>query len=66
MFDQASELVDRAAIIDKFACGPDPQRHVEAIRPYIEAGFDEIFISQIGDDQQGFFDFFRTEIEPRL
>jgi G6PDH family F420-dependent oxidoreductase len=66
MFDEASEMVDREAIEEKFACGPDAQRHVEAIRPYIEAGFDEIFINQIGDDQQGFFDFFREEVEPRL
>jgi G6PDH family F420-dependent oxidoreductase len=66
MFDEASEMIDRDTIKEKFACGPDAQRHVEAIRPYIEAGFDEIFISQIGDDQQGWFDFFREEVEPRL
>jgi G6PDH family F420-dependent oxidoreductase len=66
MFDEASEMVDRDTIKEKFACGPDAQRHVEAIRPYIEAGFDEIFISQIGDDQQGWFDFFREEVDPRL
>ncbi|MBV9951506.1 MAG: TIGR03557 family F420-dependent LLM class oxidoreductase [Acidimicrobiia bacterium] len=66
MFDEASELVDHDTVKEQFACGPDAQRHVEAIRPYIEAGFDEIFISQMGDDQQGFFDFFREEVEPRL
>jgi G6PDH family F420-dependent oxidoreductase len=66
MFDEVSEIVDRDAVKEKFACGPDAQRHVEAIRPYLDAGFDEVFISQIGDDQQGFFDFFRTEVEPRL
>jgi G6PDH family F420-dependent oxidoreductase len=66
MFDEASELVDRDAVKEKFACGPDARRHVDMIRPYVEAGFDEVYINQIGDDQQGFFDFFRAEVEPRL
>ena len=66
MFDEVSELVGREDITEKFACGPDPERHVKAMKPYLDAGFDEIFISQIGDGQEGFFDFFRTEVEPRL
>jgi len=66
MFDQASQLVTKDMAKEQFACGPDPQRHVEALRPYVEAGFDELFVNQIGDDQQGFFDFFRREVEPRL
>jgi G6PDH family F420-dependent oxidoreductase len=66
MFDEASELVTKEKVSETFACGPNVQRHVEAIRPYIEAGFDELYINQIGEDQQGFFDFFRQEVEPRL
>jgi len=65
-FEQASELVTEDMVADKIACGPDPERHVAAIRPYIDAGFDELYLGQVGVDQDGFFEFFRTEVERRL
>jgi G6PDH family F420-dependent oxidoreductase len=65
-FEQASELVTVEQVAEKFACGPDPERHVAAIRPYLEAGFDEVYVSQVGEDQAGFFEFFRDEVAPRL
>lgn len=46
-------------------CGPDPDRHLEAIRKYEEAGFDHVWVHQIGPDQEGFFDFYAREILPR-
>jgi len=65
-FEQASELVTEDMVAEKIPCGPDPERHVEAIKPYVDAGFDEIYLGQIGGDQEGFFEFFRKEVEPRL
>lgn len=65
-FEQASELVTEEQIASKIACGPDLATHVEAIRPYVEAGFDEIYVSQIGPDQAGFMEFWRRELEPAL
>jgi G6PDH family F420-dependent oxidoreductase len=65
-FEQAAQLVTEDMVAEKIACGPDPERHAEAIRRYLEAGFDEIYVSQIGDDQSGFLDVYRREIEPRL
>lgn len=65
-FEQAAELVTEELVADKIACGPDPERHVAAIRPYLDAGFDEVHLSQIGEGQEGFFEFFRSEVEPRL
>ena len=51
-------------LAEKIPCGPDPDRHAEAIKEYLDAGFDEIHIGQIGDDQQGFFDFFAKSSPP--
>ena len=65
-FDQAAELVTLEHVTEKYACGPDPERHVAAIKPYIEAGFDEVFVSQMGSEQKGFFEFFDAEVRPRL
>jgi hypothetical protein len=39
---------------------------VKAIQAYVDAGFDDVYINQIGPDQKGFFDFYRSEVLPRL
>jgi G6PDH family F420-dependent oxidoreductase len=65
-FEQASQLVTEDALAEMVACGPDPERHLASIRQYVDAGFDEVYVSQIGDDQAGFFDFWRRELAPRL
>lgn len=65
-FDEAAALVTPEQIGEKIPCGPDPQRYLDAIRTYIDAGFDEIHIGQIGGDQAGFLRFFQRELAPRL
>ena len=51
---------------DQLACGPDPEKHVAAINKYLDVGFDEVYINQIGPDQEGFFRFYEKELRPRL
>jgi G6PDH family F420-dependent oxidoreductase len=70
-FEQASSLVTPDHIKKSIAYGNDVERHVEAFRPYAEAGFDLIHISQIGADREqtsaaGFFDFYAKEVLPEL
>lgn len=65
-FQQASSLVTEDQIGEIFACGPDPERHIAAIRPFLEAGFDEVYVSQIGPDQAGFMEFYEKELRHRL
>jgi G6PDH family F420-dependent oxidoreductase len=65
-FEQASENVTEDQIAEKIVCGPDPERHAAMIRKYLDAGFDEVYVSQVGDDQTGFFDFYQRELLPRL
>ena len=65
-FEEAAELVTPDALAEKIPCGPDPDHHAAAIKQYVDAGFDEIHIGQIGDDQEGFFKFFTDELAPRL
>lgn len=65
-FDQASELVTVDAVKEEVACGPDPEKHAAAIRSYVDAGFDEVYVSQMGDVDEGFFAFLRDEVLPRL
>jgi G6PDH family F420-dependent oxidoreductase len=65
-FEQASQLVTEDQLAETIPCGPDPERHLASLRQYLDAGFDEVYISQIGDDQAGFFAFYRKELAPRL
>ena len=65
-FEAASQLVTEDMVAESITSGPDPERHVEAIEKYIEAGYDEIYIAQVGDDQEGFLNFFAKELRPRL
>jgi len=53
-------------VLDRFACGPDPDRHVAAIGRFVDAGFDHIVITNAGPDPDGFFDYFASELRPRL
>jgi G6PDH family F420-dependent oxidoreductase len=70
-FMQASELVTEAMIEESTVCGDDVEAHVEAFRPYADAGFDDIHVSQIGahrkgTEAEGFFEFYRGKVLPRL
>ena len=42
---------------DAVRCGPDPERHLQAIRDYEQAGFTHVFVHQIGPDQDAFLRF---------
>jgi G6PDH family F420-dependent oxidoreductase len=64
-FEQASELVTEDMFAD-VPCGPDVDRHVEAITAYAEAGFDELYVNQIGPDQEAFFAAYRDQVLPRV
>jgi hypothetical protein len=40
------------------------QRHREAIRRFVDAGIDHVYLHQVGPDQAGFFRFYAREILP--
>lgn len=65
-FEQATELVTEEAVAGAVTCGDDPQEHVDRLRGYVDAGFDEVYAGQIGPEQEGFFDFYRERVLPRL
>jgi G6PDH family F420-dependent oxidoreductase len=65
-FEQAAKIVGPEEVAQKVTCGPDPERHVAAIREYADAGIDHIYLHQVGPDQEGFFRFYQTEILPRF
>jgi G6PDH family F420-dependent oxidoreductase len=70
-FEQGSALVTPEMVSNAITCGDDVEAHVEKFRPYAEAGFDDIHISQVGASREatnaeGFFEFYATNVLPRL
>jgi G6PDH family F420-dependent oxidoreductase len=65
-FEQAASLVTDTMVAAQVPCGDDVEAHVNAARAYLNAGFDEVYVNQIGPNQRGFFDFWRREVLPEL
>ncbi|MET7460738.1 LLM class F420-dependent oxidoreductase [Nonomuraea sp. NPDC005501] len=65
-FEQLAQSVTEEQAVGGSPCGPDPEAHVQAIRAYVDAGFDEVYVNQIGAEQDAFFDFYAREVLPRL
>jgi hypothetical protein len=59
-------MITERDIAEKVVCGPDPQRHIEAIKKYADAGYEHIWIHQIGPNQEEFLKFYEREIFPSL
>ena len=64
-FEQVAELVTEETLAETVVCGPDPQKYLEDIKKYVEAGFDHVWLHQVGPDQEGFIQFFEREILPK-
>lgn len=64
-FEDLAKLVKKEDLKD-MALGPDPQEYLEKVQAAIDAGFDHVYLHQIGPDQDGFFNFFEKELAPKL
>ena len=47
-------MVSEADVAESVVCGPDPQRHQAAIEEFAAAGYDHVYVHQVGPDQEGF------------
>jgi G6PDH family F420-dependent oxidoreductase len=64
-FEAACEMVTENDVADQVVCGPDPDAHLEGIAKFAEAGFDHVYVHQVGPDQAGFLAFYEREILPQ-
>jgi G6PDH family F420-dependent oxidoreductase len=54
-FAAASQFVRPDDVAEAIPCGPDVKAHVEAVRPFVEAGFTHVALVQIGGETQSDF-----------
>ena len=65
-FEQAASLVTEEMVADSIPTGADPDDYVASITEYAEAGYDEIYIHNIGPHHREFFEFFAQKVRPQL
>jgi G6PDH family F420-dependent oxidoreductase len=61
-FEQATALVTPDHLMTPL--GPDIDRHVESLQQYADAGIEELFVQQIGPDQDAFFGRWAEQVLP--
>ncbi|MBX0296203.1 TIGR03557 family F420-dependent LLM class oxidoreductase [Haloarcula nitratireducens] len=64
-FEQATEMVSEEDIAESsMLCGPDAQPHIDSIQQAIDAGYDHVYVHQVGDDQDALFELYEEEVLP--
>jgi coenzyme F420-dependent glucose-6-phosphate dehydrogenase len=61
-FEQLARIVTEDMVAEQVVCGPDTDRYVEQIQAYADAGFENVYVHQVGPDQEGFLDFCSREL----
>jgi hypothetical protein len=65
-FTDLAKSVTEDQIAESILCSPDAARHLERIQGYADAGYDHVYVHQIGPDQDGFIDFMARDVMPRV
>jgi coenzyme F420-dependent glucose-6-phosphate dehydrogenase len=65
-FEEVAELITAEQVGEKVVCGPDPNAIVERIGAFAEAGFDHVFLHQVGPRQEEFLAFAKDQLLPAI
>jgi hypothetical protein len=65
-FEQASELVTRESTSESVVAGPDVEEHLEQLRKYADAGYDEIYVANMGVNYLAMIEAYGSQILPAL
>lgn len=65
-FKGVAEGVKEEDVAKAVTCGSDPKKHRDAIQKYLDAGYDYVYVHQIGAEQEGFFQFYQKHILPEF
>ena len=65
-FEQASSLVTPEMTGDSVTCGPEAVDHLRAFEPYLEVGFDDIYVANMGPHYAEMIRMYGDEVLPKL
>lgn len=52
-FEQANTLITEEMMARAMVCAPGPERHRRDVQQYLDAGYNEVHVQQIGDGHEG-------------
>ncbi|HET6939838.1 MAG TPA: TIGR03557 family F420-dependent LLM class oxidoreductase [Nocardioides sp.] len=65
-FEQASELVTRESTAESIVAGSDVDLHVEQLQSYVDAGYDEVYVANMGPNYLAMIEGYGRDVLPRL
>jgi coenzyme F420-dependent glucose-6-phosphate dehydrogenase len=65
-FEKVAEAMRPDKITEDVILGPEPRRHLDGIRKFIDAGYDHVYVHQVGPKQTDFFRFYAEKVLPKL
>jgi G6PDH family F420-dependent oxidoreductase len=65
-FEQASQLVTRDSTAESVVAGNDIEKHVEQLRSYVDAGYDEVYVANMGPHYLAMIEAYGRDVLPRL
>ena len=65
-FEQASQLVTREATAESVVAGNDVDKHVAQLQEYVDAGYDEVYVANMGPEYLAMIRAYGAEVLPRL
>jgi coenzyme F420-dependent glucose-6-phosphate dehydrogenase len=65
-FEQLVEDRDADELDGTIPLGPDPEEYLEQLKEYDKAGYTHVCVHQIGSDQEGFLEFAKSELLPKV
>ncbi|HEY3529319.1 MAG TPA: TIGR03557 family F420-dependent LLM class oxidoreductase [Nocardioides sp.] len=65
-FEQASQLVTLEATRESVVAGPDPATHLEQVAKYRDAGYDELYVANMGPHYREMISFYGEHILPEV
>ena len=65
-FEAAAAMVTPDDVAESVVCSADIEQHGEKIQEFADAGFDHVFVHQVGPDQHAFFKLYEEELLPQF
>jgi G6PDH family F420-dependent oxidoreductase len=65
-FEQATELVTMESTKDSVVAGNEPEEHLRQIKQYADAGYDELYVANMGPHSLEMIEFYGKQVLPAL
>jgi coenzyme F420-dependent glucose-6-phosphate dehydrogenase len=65
-FEEVAQLITADMVAEKVVCGPGTEPLLEKIGSFVDAGFDHVFLHQVGPRQEEFLEFAKDSLLPAI